>query len=119
MRGLPIPSRTGFLRLFAFFGAAVAWMTHLLVSWSMVPLACQSGYGWLHLATVLAVAVSLAAIAAALKLRSYQGEATEQSEMLAYLDTLAVWMSALFLFAILMAAAANFWLSACDRSFGL
>jgi hypothetical protein len=119
MRDLPVPSATAFLRLFAFFGAATVWMTHLVASWLMVPVACQTGqYVWLHLLTVVAVAISGGAVLAAFRLRQQRVDAPERRELLTYLDTFAIWMTGLFLFAILMAGAANFWLDACDRSFG-
>jgi hypothetical protein len=102
----------------------VAWATHLVVSYYLAWAACDGGDGRLaalrHLATVAAAAATLVAWYWAHRASGADavasGRSQEPGERAAqglFLAQLAMPLSAIFLFAILMTGAANLFLVPC------
>ena len=80
-------------------GGAVAWSVHLLAMYAFLPVACAAGSTWpIHVITLLSVAATLAACAAALAVRRRQG-ATSAERWMALASLL---LNALFLFSIVV-----------------
>ena len=102
----------------------VAWSAHLVVSYYLAAAACAGGDGWLaalrHLATIAAVAATLAGWWQAHRASgprtftpSGRRERQESATQRVFLARLAILLSAMSLFAILMTGAANLFLVPC------
>ena len=108
----------------ALLAGHLAWTAHLLASYYFAWAGCAGGDGWLsalrHLTTVAAVAVTLAGWWQAQRTSgprtvtpSGRRERQVDAAQRAFLAQLAILLSVMFLFAILMAGAANFFLVPC------
>lgn len=85
---------------FAVLGSPAAWVTHLALSYYVVPRACAAGTSLgLHLVTVGTAAVAVAAIVAAARLRA---GADGADGVLRTLATVGLLVGALFLLATLV-----------------
>lgn len=102
--------RHGALIFFGALGGALAWATHLVVVYALLPIACLTGTGLvIHLATFLFGAVTVGAIVVAM--RGRQRPDAGQAER--WLATASLLLNALFLFAILVEGAAAFVVDPC------
>lgn len=102
----------------------LAWSAHLVVSYYLASAACMGGDGWLaalrHLATIVAVAATFLGWWLARRVLRPRGVASdgsrehdESASQRVFLARLAALLSAMFLLAILMTGAANFFLAPC------
>ena len=108
----------------ALLAGNAAWSLHLVVSYYLAHAACAGGDGWLaalrHLATLAAVAVTVVgwrrgqwASGPRAEGAGGRGEPPETAAQRVFLARLATLLSAMFLFAIVMTGAANFFLVPC------
>ena len=91
-------------------GGAVAWATHLIAVYALLPVACQTGTGLvIHLTTLLFGGVVIGAIVVGVRgrRRSDAGPAER------WLATASLLLNALFLFAVLVEGAAAFVVDPC------
>ena len=106
------------LRFYAFLGAVVAWIIHILVTYALVPVACAHGDLWIHLVTGLTLAAAAGSLLASwVLLRRTRGGESFGEETSAYLARLSLIMGPIFIFAIILQASAVFFISACDRTY--
>ena len=101
--------------------AGLAWAVHLVVSYALAWAACTGDDGWplaaRHLTTVAAAGLVLGALLQAVRASrtgvTAAAGAQEQAAEHRYVGHLAVVLSLVFLFAIVMAGAANLLLAPC------
>ncbi len=97
---------------FAVFGGHVAWTAHLLVGYFLASLACASSGSWsgapLHVTTISALAVTVAGVGAGRAAASQRGTPEQR-----FIGRFGIALSAVFLFAIVLAGAAGAFLPPC------
>jgi hypothetical protein len=106
------------LRYYAFLGAILAWIAHLLIAYTLVPVACAHTDLWIHLTTVITLAVAAGSTFAAWVLlkRTREGHSLSE-ETSSYTARLSLLMNPIFIFAIVLQAMAPFFMNPCDRTF--
>jgi hypothetical protein len=102
--------RHGALIAFGVLGGAVAWITHLMTVYALLPVACLTGTGLvIHLTTLLFGGVAVGAIV--VSARGWQRPNAGSAER--WLGAAGLLLNAIFLFAILVEGAAAFVVDPC------
>jgi hypothetical protein len=100
----------GALIVFGALGGALAWSTHLIVVYALLPIACLTGSGLvIHLMTLLFGGVTVGAIVVSRRLRVRPDAGPAER----WLGTGGMLLNALFLLAILLAGLAAFIIDPC------
>ncbi|MEW6155378.1 MAG: hypothetical protein AB1673_15535 [Actinomycetota bacterium] len=93
--------------------APAAWFTHLLVSYVLVPVACEGPSLWLHLSTVVAAVAAAGGWTVAVRARRRVPETDRRRSGTRVLANVGVAMSPLFLLVILVAGGASLVVGPC------
>jgi len=102
--------RHGALIVYGALGGAVAWATHLVVVYALLPVACLTGTGLvIHLTTLLFGGVVVGAIVVSWRLRGRADAGPAER----WLATGSILLNALFLFAVLVEGSAAFVVDPC------
>ena len=102
--------RHGALIVFGALGGAVAWATHLILVYALLPIACLTGTGLvIHLTTLLFGGV--AGVAIVVSARGWQRPNAGSAER--WLGAAGLLLNAIFLFGILVEGAAAFVVDPC------